>query len=152
MADIVFNVGKGRVAAYGLLPLTNDALIVVLLKSAGLVSDATMKDYATLAAVLAGASDECDFTNYARKTGASVTSVPDNTNDWVDVDMADITYTAAGGGTNNTVGKLIVCYDADTTGGTDTDIIPLTAHDFSGTTNGGDITAQIATGGFYRAT
>ena len=103
------------------------------------------------AAVLAGASDEADFTNYVRKTAASVTSTPDNTNDWVDADFADITWTAAGGGTNNTLGKLLVCYDADTTSGTDSNIIPLTAQDFSATTNGGDLIAQVATAGFFRA-
>lgn len=151
MADVVFNIAKGRAAYYSLLPATNDAIIVVLLKSSGLVSDATMIDYTSLSAILAGASDECDFTNYVRKTAASVTSVPDNTNNWSAADFADITWTAAGGGTNNTIGKIIVCYDPDTTGGTDADIIPLTAQDFSDTTNGSDLIAQVATAGFFKA-
>lgn len=150
--NFVFNVAKGKAGYYATLPLANDALIVLLLKSAGLVSDATMMDYADLATLIAGASDECDFTAYVRKTGASVTATVDNTNDRFDADMADIIWTAAGGATNNTIGKLLVCYDNDTTAGTDANIIPLTAHDFAGTTNGADLTAQIAVAGFYRAT
>lgn len=152
MADFVFNIAKGKAAQLATLPATNDALIVVLLKSTGLESDATLKDYADLAAILAAANDEADFTNYARKTvTASVTVTPDNTNDRVDVDMPDLTWTAAGGATNNTVGKLIVCYDSDTTGGTDSGIVPLTAHDFVATTNSADLVAQLAAAGFFRA-
>jgi hypothetical protein len=152
VADFVFNIAKGKAAQLATLPATNDALIVVLLKSTGLESDATLKDYADLAAILAAANDEADFTNYARKTvTASVTVTPDNTNDRVDVDMPDLTWTAAGGATNNTVGKLIVCYDSDTTGGTDSGIVPLTAHDFVATTNSADLVAQLAAAGFFRA-
>lgn len=151
MADGVFNIAKGRVAYYATLPAANDALIVVLLKSAGLVSDATLVDYDDLAALLAGASDEADFTNYVRKTGASVTVTVDDTNERVDCDLADITWTAAGGASNNTIAKLIICYDPDTTGGTDSSIVPLTHHDFSVTTDGSDLTAQIAAAGFFRA-
>jgi hypothetical protein len=145
----VFNIAKGKLAYYATLPATNDALIVVLLKSTGLVSDATMIDYDDLAAVLAGASDEADFANYARKTGASVTVTVDDTNDRVDIDLADITWTAAT--TGQSVGKLLICYDSDTTGGTDSGIIPLTYHDFTATTDGNDLVATIAAAGFARA-
>jgi hypothetical protein len=151
VADLVFNIAKGKVGYYATLPAASDALIVVLLKSTGLVSDATMIDYDDLATILAGASDEADFTNYARKTAASVTSTVDDTNDRLDADFADITWTAAGGASNNTLGKLLVCYDGDTGAGTDSNIIPLTAHDFVATTNGGDLTAQVPSLGFYRA-
>lgn len=150
MADLVFNVAKGKAAYYATLPAANDALIVVLLKTAA--SDATLKDQDDLGAVLAGGSTEADFTNYARKTvTASVTVTVDDTNDRVDVDMPDQTWTSAGGATNNTLAALLVCYDSDTTGGVDSGIIPLTKHDFVVTTDGSDLTAQIATAGFYRA-
>lgn len=105
-----------------------------------------MIDYADLATLLAGASNE--QTTMGRKTAASVTVTVDNTNDRVDIDMADITWTAASG---NAVGALVVCYDPDTTGGTDTDLIPISKHDFVVTPNGGDITGQVATAGFARA-
>jgi hypothetical protein len=151
VADLVFNISKGKIAYYAGLPAANDALIVVLLKSSGLETDATLKDYDDLASLLAGTSDECDFTNYARKTAASVTVTVDDTNDRVDLDFADITYTAAGGASNNTTGKLLVCYDPDTTTGTDSSVIPVTAHDFTVTTDGTDVVVQVATAGFARA-
>lgn len=150
MSNGVFNIAKGRIANYASLPAANDALIVVLLKSAGLVADATMIDYDDLAAVLAGASDEADFTSYARKVvTASITVTVDDANDRVDIDMPDLTWTAAT--TGQSLGKLLVCYDGDTTGGTDANIVPLTYHDFVATTDGNDLVATIAAAGFARA-
>lgn len=156
MADLVFNVAKGSVAAYHNRVNDNDpansALIVVLLKTAA--SDATLRDQDTLAAILAGGSTEADFTNYARKvlTDADISAATvDDANDRVDADIPDQTWTSAGGASNNTLAKLLICYDSDTTAGTDSNIVPLTAHDFVVTTNGGDITAQIAAAGYFRA-
>lgn len=151
MADFVFNIAKGKFAYYAGLPAANDALIIIILKSASLETDATLKDYDDLASLLAGTSDECDFTNYARKTVTSATVTPDDTNDRVDTDFADQTWTSAGGASNNTTGKVLVCYDPDTTGGTDSSVIPLTAHDFVVTTDGSDLAFQLATAGFGRA-
>lgn len=151
MADFVFNIAKGKAGYYSTLPAANDALIVVLVKSAGIEADAALKDYDTLSALLAAANDEADATNYARKTAAGVTSTVDDTNERLDVDFTDVTWTALGGASNNTLAKLLVCYDPDTTGGTDADLIPLTAHDFSITTDGSDVTAVVAAAGYYRA-
>jgi hypothetical protein len=156
MADGVFNVAKGRVNEYvnrvNANDPTNSGLIVVLLKVSE--ADATMEDYDTLAAVLAGSNTEGDFTNYARKvlTDADVSApVPDDTNNRQDADIPDQTWTSAGGGTDNTLTKMLICYDDDTTGGTDANIIPLTFHDFAITTNGNDLTAAINAAGFFRA-
>lgn len=146
MTDFVFNVAKGKAAYYATLPAANDALVAVPLETSGLVSDATMKDYDTLAELLAGASNE--QTTMGRKTLASVTSTVDDTNDRTDADCADFVWTGA---TGNAISKVVICYDPDTTGGSDADLIPLTAHDFVTTPNGGDITAQVTSGGFYRA-
>ena len=153
MADGVFNIAKGRIANYASLPATADALVVVLLKAAGLVADATMVDYADLAAVLAGASDESTATNYVRKTvTASITVTVDTTNDRVDIDMPDLTWTALGSsGSPEAQGKLLVCYDGDTGTGSDSNIVPLTYHDCAFTADGSDFTAVIATAGFARA-
>lgn len=131
----------------------NSVITVVLLKV--VESDALLKDYATLAAILAGSNTECNFTNYARKElndSVLTAPAPDNTNDRQDADIPDLTWTAAGGATNNNVVKLIICYDGDSTGGADSAIIPLSYHDFVITTNGGDLVAQIAAAGFFRAT
>lgn len=157
MADFVFNIAKGRVAElYNRVDSndpTNSALIIVILQTTGLESDATLKDYDTLSVILAAANDEPTNTGYARKTlDDTVISAmtPDDTNDRMDLDIPDQTWTgvATAGGTWS---KLLVCYDNDTTGGTDANIVPLTSHDFAVTPDGSDITAQIAAAGFYRA-
>jgi hypothetical protein len=152
MANGVFNVAKGRVAYYATLPAANDALVVVLLKASGLEADDTLNNHDDLAALLAAANDEADFTNYVRKVLASVTVTVDDTANSVASDAADITYTAAGGASNNSIGKAIICYDPDTTAGTDSSIIPLTYHDCVFTSDGTNVTITLDTAGFYGAT
>lgn len=146
MANFVFNIAKGKVAYYAGLPATNDGLIAVLLESTGLVADASLKDYDDLASLLAGTSNE--QTTMGRKTLTSVTVTVDDTADTVAVDCADLSWTAASG---NAVGKLIICYDPDTTGGTDADLIPLTAHDLTLTPDGNDVSVTINAAGFFGA-
>lgn len=156
MATGVFNIAKGRVNELVSRIANNDpansALIVVLLKVAEV--DATLKDYDTLAAVLAGANTEADFTNYARKvlTDLDLSSpTPDDANDKMNSAMGNIIWTAAGGTLDNTLVKLLVCYDSDTTAGTDANIVPLCFYDFATTTNGADLQATEHADGFYTA-
>ena len=153
MADIVFNISKGKVNEYHDRVDTNDpansAIIVVLLTVAE--ADATLRDYDTLAALLAGANTECDFTNYARKTisdAATSPSAVDDTNDRREAALPDQTWTAAGGALNNTLVKLLVCYDPDTTAGTDSTLVPLTKHDRAWTPDGNTAVLQFATGSY----
>jgi hypothetical protein len=155
MADFVFNIAKGRVTELAnrvnANDPTNSALIVVVIDAAG-DTDATMKDRDDLGALLGGTSNEVTNSNYARKTltdASSITVTTDDTNDRVDVDFPDQTWTAVAAGTAWT--DIIVCYDSDTTGGADSAIVPLTCHDFAVTPDGSDITAQIASAGFFRA-
>ena len=93
-------------------------------------------------------TDEADFTNYARKTGLTGTITVDNTNDRVDVDLPDQTFTAAGGASNNTLTKAIVAYEETAA---DTGRIPLSHHDFATTTDGNDLIAEMNAAGFGRA-
>jgi hypothetical protein len=151
MADQVMNVAKGKFRYYCELSAANDALIAVLIKTSGLVADDTLNNYLTLSALLAGASDEADFTNYVRKNITSATITQDDTNNRVDVDVADQTWTAAGGASNNPVSKVIWCFDPDTTTGTDADLVPLSHHDFVFTPDGSDVTLVVATAGLLRA-
>ena len=144
MSNIVFNQALGRVAYFASLPAANDALIMIALESSGLVADSVMRDYDTAADVIAGASTE--QTTIGRKTLTSVTVTTNDTNDRVDIDAADVTWTAP---TGNAVGAVMICYDPDTTGGTDADLIPLTKHDVTWTPDGNDFTLTIAD--FYRA-
>ena len=154
-SDFEFNIAKGKLAYYASLPASNDAFIAVLLNNTGIEADATLKDHATLSALLAGSSDEVtsgNVTNYVRKTLAGVTATVDNTNDWVDVTCSAFTWTLLGGAANQTIGKMLICYDDDTTGGSDTNIIPLIAIAQSFTTTGVDETFTPVSPGFFRAT
>jgi hypothetical protein len=156
MADFVFNIAKGRVVElYNRVENndpTNAALIIVVIDANG-DTDATMKDRDDLSVLLGGTANEVTNTNYARKTltdaDLSALPAPDDTNDRYDIDIPDQTWTAVAAGTAWT--DLLVCYDSDTTGGTDSNIIPLTCHDFAVTPDGSDITAQVAAAGFFRA-
>jgi hypothetical protein len=156
MADQVFNIAKGRVAEFYVRIDGNDpansAFIVLILATAGIESDATLRDVDTVTALVAGTTNEVTNSGYARKTltDADLTAfAPDDANDRVDLDIPDQTWTAvaAGDGWND----LVIAYDNDTTGGTDANVVPCTMHDFVVTPDGSDITAQIAAAGFFRA-
>ena len=152
MGNIVFNIAKGRVAEFYNRVKSNDpansAIIIVPIETSGLESDATLIDMDTLAAVLAGATNEQSTMGRKTLTDADLAAfpAPDDSNDRMDVSLPTVTWTAASG---NAISKLLVCYDSDTTGGTDSNIIPLTMFDFSQTPSGADI--QMTTGVFYRA-
>lgn len=156
MADFVFNIAKGRVVELYNRVKSNDpansALVVVAIDANG-DSDATMKDRDDLAALLGGTANEVTNSGYARKvltdSDLATLPAPDDTNDRFDIDLPDLTFSAVVAGSAWT--DLIVCYDPDTTGGTDSAIIPLTCHDFPITPDGSDIIAQIAAAGFFRA-
>lgn len=139
MPNIVFNIALGRLAQYASLPLTNDALVLVPIETSGIVADSVMRDYDDLGTLLAGASNE--QTTMGRKTLTSVTATVNDTNDRVDIDAADVTWTAA---TGNAISAVVICYDPDTTTGTDADLIPLTKHDVTMTPDGSDFTLTIA--------
>lgn len=158
MADFVFNIAKGSVAGNyrrvdGNDP-ANSALIIALLASSGIETDAVLRDKDDFAALVSGATNEATNTGYSRKTltDADLTAfAPDDTNDRVDLDIPDQTWTSVANDGTGAIGALVVGYDSDTTTGTDSNIEPQTKHDFSVTPTGGDITAQIAAAGFFRA-
>lgn len=152
MANIVFNVSKGRVKEYYARVKGNDpansAIILVPIETSGLETDAVLIDKDDLAAVLSGTTNE--QTTMGRKTltdaDLAAVSAPDDTNDRNECDLPTVTWTGA---TGNAISKILVCYDPDTTGGTDSAIIPLTLFDFAITPDGSDV---VMTGGtFFRA-
>jgi len=156
MADFVYNIAKGRVAElYNRVDLsdpTNAVLVIVVLATSGIETDAVLIDKDDLAAVVAGTTNEVTNTNYARKVLSDadiVAFAPDDTNDRVDLDIPDQTWTAvaAGDGWND----VVICYDSDSTVGTDSGIVPMTQHDFVVVPDGSDIVMQVAAAGFYRA-
>lgn len=149
-----FNATKDQLGYYVSQAATGTPDIqVVLLQSTGLVADSEMADYATLADVLAGTSEEATFTNYTRKTLVSPTRTVDNTGDRVLLGGAavgvaySITWTAAGGASNNTLGKVLFVY-APTSGSADTAVLPLMATDITATTDGNDLVLTLSTDGF----
>lgn len=147
MGNVVINIAKASIAE----KVRDGANFgILLLKSAGLVTDDAIADYTTVTALLAGASDEADFTNYVRKTvaNASITLTVNNTTNGVTITIPTQTWVAAGGATNNTTGKLVVYEDV---GGADSSRVPLTAHDFVATTDGNDLIAQVGASGILQA-
>lgn len=154
MANIVFNVAKGRVRELYNRVESNDpanAAIVLVAINANGVSDATFEDFDTLADLLASAANEVTNTGYARKvlTDADLAalSAPDDTNNRGECDLPTQLWSAVAAGDGWT--DIVVCYDPDTTGGTDAAIVPLTLFDFVQTPSGADI--QITGGTFFRA-
>lgn len=152
MADIVFNIAKGRVAELAnrvnANDPTNSVFVIELINTSA--TDATLRDLTTFSAIESDANT-AELTsgtnaNYVRKTlsdsGSPITVTVDNTNDRTDVDIPDQTWTALGAGTAITDG--VAGYDSDSTGGTDANIVPMTMHDFAITPDGSDVTATIA--------
>ena len=124
----------------------------MVLSQTGIETDAVLKDKDTFADVLSGTTDEVTNTGYARKilTEANIVAfAPDDVNDRVDLTIPNQTWTAVAAGSNWS--DIVIGYDNDTTTGTDANIIPLTQHDFVVTPDGSDITAQVSSSGFYRA-
>ncbi|MEV4806778.1 hypothetical protein AB0K18_42860 [Nonomuraea sp. NPDC049421] len=156
MADFEFNIAKGRsVELYRRVRLgdpATSALVVVALAEADIESDDVLKDKTTLAEVLSGDTSEATNSGYARKVlGASDLgdATPDFVNDRVDIDVPDQTWLnvqAAGGAWS----KVLLCY-RPATGSPDSDIVPMTAHDFSITPDGSNVVLQIDPSGFFRA-
>lgn len=145
MADGVMNIAKGAAAEKFRDSAANG---IVLLLSAN-ETETALVDHDELAALLAAAGNtEAAFTNYARKTGLTGSITVDDTNDRVDVDFPDQTWTSAGNGTNETLTKLVTAYEESAA---DSGRIPLTHHDFATTTDGSDLTASFNAAGFYRA-
>lgn len=158
MADLIFNRALGRVAElYRRVDINdpaNSAIIILLLAAAGIESDAVLRDKDTVADLVSGATNEATNTGYARKvlTDSDLTAfAPDDTNDRVDLDIPDQTWTGLANDGTGAVSDLVTAYDNDTTAGDDTNIEPLTLHDFAVTPDGSDVVAQIAAAGFYRA-
>ena len=152
MANIVFNIAKGRVVEYynrvEASDPTNAALILVPLETTGLETDAVLIDKDNLSTLLSGATNE--QTTMGRKTLSdaelAALPVPDDTNNYYEISLPSVTWTAA---TGNPISKIVVCYDPDTTGGADTAIIPMTMFDFVVTPTGADIV--LSSGAFFRA-
>lgn len=152
MADIVLNIAKGRMTEYYNRVESNDpansAFVLIPIETTGLETDAVLRDKDTLADFLVGTTNE--QTTMGRKTLTDVElaalPAPDDTNDRFDLVLPATTWVGA---TGNPISKLLVCFDSDTTAGTDANLVPCSLHDFVFTPSGADITMNSST--FVRA-
>ena len=139
MASFIFNVAKGRTAHYAGLPNANDALVLIPIEASGVEADAVLVDYDTVAVLLAAANNE--QSTMGRKTLSGVTVTVNDTDNRVDLDCDDVTWSGA---TGNAISDVLLAYDPDTTGGTDADLIPIAWYDFAITPDGSDVVVSIA--------
>lgn len=149
----VFNIAKGRVTQLALNVDTStpaaSRLLVIPFDATG-ATEGTILDADTVAAVEVVANvTERTTGGWNRKTlaAADVTVTTNDASDRTEVDCPDQTWA---GVTAGAVTHLLVCYDADNAAGADSDLIPLTWHDFPITPDGSDVTAAVAD--FFRAT
>lgn len=154
MADFTFNIAKGRLVEFYNRVESDDpsasALILVPLSASG--TEAQGQDLDTLAAVEADANfAEITTGGWSRKTltqtELAAFPAPDDGNNRYGVQVPSVTWTSVAVG-NNTTG-LLICYDADTGAGTDSNIVPLTHHTFTVTTDGNNVVLNV--GDFIRA-
>jgi len=150
VANIVFNVAKGRVREFYDRVKNNDPatarLVLIPIETSGLETDAALIDSDTLAEVLDGATNE--QTTMGRKflTDSDLAaSAQDDANDRLDLALPTVTWTGA---TGNAISKVVVAYDPNSSA--DSAIIPLTMFDAAFTPDGSDIVLTGAT--FFRAT
>lgn len=151
MANIVFNIAKGRVAEIYDRVKSNDpansALILVPIETAGLEADSVLIDKDDLAAVLSGTTNEQTTMGRKTLTDAELAAIPapDDTNDRNERSLPTVTWVTA---TGNAISKVLVAYDPDTTVVADSAIVPLTLFDCVATPDGTDI--QLTGGTFFR--
>jgi len=153
MANYVLNKGKGRVVELFRRvdenEPTNSAIILVPVKVSD--TEANVQDFDSLEAVLAGTIDE-QTEGWSRKTltDADLSGTQyneDDTNNRGQASIPAVKWTAPTSGKNTT--GVLICYDSDTTGGTDANILVLEHLDFAVTADGNDVEANA--GEVFRA-
>lgn len=131
---------------------TNAAFIMLAIAYTGMESDSTLRDYDTVAAILAASNNEVTNGGYGRKTitDADIAAYTvDDTNNLILLTLPAQTYATIL--TGDTWGKIIVAYDPDTTGGTDTTLVPVSFHEaqYAGSyivPNGTNIVVDLSAG------
>jgi len=140
MASIQFNISKGReVELYNRVDgndPTNSAFILMILASGSADGVNGLVDFDTFAAITAGGYTEVTNTGYARKTLTDASISPytvDDTNNRILLTLPLQTFTGVSAGDTWDIG--VWGYDSDTTSGSDTNIVPISAHELR--TSGG---------------
>jgi hypothetical protein len=152
MANIVFNIAKGRVVEYYNRVKNNDpstsALVLIPIESSGLETDPNLVDSDNLTEVFDGATNKQTTMGEKVLTDSDLAALPapDDTNDRYDISLPTVTWTAASG---NGIAKILVAYRPNTGAAADSTDIPLTMFDASATPDGNDL--QLTGGVFFRA-
>lgn len=152
MANIVFNIAKGKVAEYYDRVKNNDpstsALVLTPIETTGLEADSALIDSDTVAEVVDGATNKQTTMGEKVLTDAELAAIPapDDTNDRNERSLPNVTWTGA---TGNAVSKMLVAYRPNTGSPSDATDIPLTLFDWAVTPSGTDVV--MTTGLFFRA-
>lgn len=158
MPDFIFNQAKGKTGGWAdqvnSNTPTNAVFVVALLASTGVEEESVLIDKDNFEALVAGATNFATNTGASRKTidqSGGLTVTVDDTNNRVDVDAPDQTFTALANDGTGAIADLVTGFDSDSAAGTDANIIPATCHTFAITPDGSDVTVQFAAAGFFRA-
>ncbi len=129
MAATIPNIAKGRINEFVNRVNDNDpaasGFIVALLQDTGLEAIGVLRDYDTLALLLAAANTECTVTSYARLVLTDtdvIAPVVDDSGDKQDFDTGDFDFSTLE--TGQTIAASVMCYAPDTTGA-DSTLIPV---------------------------
>jgi hypothetical protein len=156
VASVQFNISKGREVEFyervNSNDPTNSALIMMVLESGSVGGILGLVDFDTFSAITAGGYTEVGNTGYSRKTLTDADLAawsPDDTNNRVLLVLPLQTFTTISAG--DTWDIVVVGYDSDTTGGTDANIVPITAGELreNGTAlvpSGGNIIIDFSSG------
>jgi len=152
MANIVFNIAKGKVCEYydrvkGNDPSTS-ALVITPIETSGLEADSVLIDADNVTAVVVGTTNKQTTMGEKVLTDSDLASIPtpDDANDRNERSLPNVLWTAA---TGNAISKLLVSYRPNTGSASDTTDIPLCLFDFVMTPDGSNI--QMNGGTFFRA-
>ena len=153
--NFIFNVAKGRGAElFYRVDISDPAagvLVMCVLAETGLESDDVLQDADTFAAVIAGTTNEVTNVGYSRQelgTAQITWPGPDDGNDRIQLDIPDRNFGAISSG--DTWKKVVVCYDPNAAGGTDSELIPITAHSINVIPDGSQVVISFPSD-WYRA-
>lgn len=132
--DFSFNVALGREVEFWNRVNDNDPTNAILrcmvLAAAGLETDVVLRAKTTFADILSGTTNEATNTGYSRVsfTDADIAAYTvDHAARSITLALPSIITQSPAAG--DSWAKFIIGYDSDSTGGTDSGIIPITAHD-----------------------
>jgi hypothetical protein len=158
MASFGFDVALGREVEFwnrvNDSDPTNAVFVLAVLANSGIETDAVLRTKTTFTDLVSGTTAEVTNSGYSRivldDTDIDAYTV-DTTNHRITPDLDDQTFSSIVAG--DSWRKLVLGYDSDSTGGTDANIIPVSAYDLlvngvAVVPNGSDIIVGFGNGVF----